>query len=585
MRYSPEKFQADPYAALGAKRVMPIRRVFALIAVVNGLALAALVASSFWLLDASKRLAQANVIRHQSYLLATELRQSSDDLTRFARTYVLTGEPKWEAMYWDTLAIRNGSKPRPDRYESIYWDIAVVDPAFRADAPTTQEALDKRMEQLGFTAEEMDKLKEAEAHSNALVNIERIAMHAVKGLFLDGNGNFSVHGKPNLDLARRIMHDDAYHQAKAAIMRPISEAYDRLDERTGRQVKMDSHRQQLLLELTVALIALLGALAIGSYWIMARRIVRPLARLALEADHIHGDGTAQQLTVRTDDEVGRLALAFNAVMVRIREALAEVDSANREIAVAYSQINDSINYASLLQHVLLPPRQVMQTFADDHFVLWQPRDVVGGDFYVFHAENERYLVGIVDCAGHGVPGAMMTMLDRAGIDRAIHQAGIASPAAVLAHTDGLMRAMLSDAHLSRAIATNMDAGLVYVDRQAGILRFVGAKISLYWTNGEAVEELKGNRRALGERKPGEYMDAEIPILPGWTYYMTTDGFLDQSGGEQGFSFGLGRFTAMLREHAHYPLDQQSAAFAQVLAEYRGERPQRDDITLLCFRFN
>lgn len=578
------KFRPLADSELNASRTMPVQRVFALIALFNGIVLAALMVSSFLLLQAAQSLDRTQSIRYRSYQLATELRQSSDELTRFARTYVVTGDPRWEAMYWDTLAIRNGAKPRPDRYEAVYWDIAAVDPTFRADAPATAMPLGQRMAKLGFSAEEIGKLKEAEANSNGLVNIEKIAMNAVKGLFQDARGEFTVRKKPDPDLARRLMHDRAYHEAKAEIMRPIDEVYDLLDARTERLVREDTRRQEQYLDLTILLIVLLGVSASVSYRIMASRIVRPLARLAEEAKQIETGDFERQLSEEANDEVGRVARAFNSVLRNIRGALAEVDAANRQMAAAYKQIDDSINYAGLLQRTILPERQLIQTFADEHFVLWQPRDTVGGDFYVFHPDHGRYLVGVADCAGHGVPGAMMTMLARASIDRAIHQAGIESPAAVLAATDGAMRGILADAQLSRAIATSMDIGLVYVDFGAELLRFAGAKMSLYWSDGETVDEVKGDRRALWDRKPGEYHDREIPLLPGRTYYLTTDGFLDQAGGEHGFGFGDSRFAAMLREHARHSLREQCTAFAATLEHYRGELPQRDDITILSFRF-
>lgn len=565
---------------------MSIKRVFALMALFNGMVLAALIVSSLLLMDASKDLDRANAIRYRSYLLVNELRQGSDDLTRFARTYVVTGDPKWEKLYWDALAIRNGTRPRPDRYEAIYWDIAAVDPAFRVDAPATSASPAKRMEPLGFTAEELGRLKEAEANSNELANIEKTAMNAAKGVFMDPQGGFTIHGRPDLPLASRLMHDEAYHQAKARIMRPISAAYDLLDARTDRQVKAAIRLQDQFLDLTILLIILLGLSATASYQIMARRIVRPLTLLAEESAQIAHNQPGQELSVYSHDEVGRLAEAFNAVLRRMRAALKEADAANRQIKAAHKQIDDSINYAGLLQRTILPERQLMQAFADDHFVLWQPRDQVGGDFYVFHGDDAgRYLIGIADCAGHGVPGAMMTMLARAAVDRAIQQAGLESPAAVLAKTDEAMRAMLADAHLSRAIATSTDAGLVYVDREAGVLRFAGAKISLYWSDGESVGEIKGERRALADRKPGVYRDHEMPLLKGRAYYLTTDGFLDQAGGEHGFGFGNGRFAAMLRDHAGHGLPEQGAAFSKILAEYRGDLAQRDDITILSFRFN
>lgn len=580
------KFRTLSEAEQNAGRTLSIRRVFALIALFNGLVLIALIVSSLLLLDASQDLDRTNVVRYRSYLLVDELRQSSDDLTRFARTYVVTGDSKWEKLYWDTLAIRNGTQPRPDRYEAIYWDIAAVDPAFRAGAPTSAVPLAKRMEQLGFTTEELSKLREAEANSNELVNIESVAMNAAKGVFRDGQGEFTVHGTPNLPLASRLMHDDAYHQAKARIMRPIGGAYDLLDARTERLVKNAIRRQDQFLDLTILLIMLMGLSAMACYQIMSRRIIRPLAMLAEESNQIAHNRPGQELSVYSQDEVGRLAEAFNAVLRRLRSALREADSANRQIRAAHKQIDDSINYAGLLQRTILPDRQLMQAFADDHFVLWQPRDQVGGDFYVFHAETQgRYLIGVADCAGHGVPGAMMTMMARSAVDQAIRQVGIGSPAAVLSKTDEVMRAMLAGAHLSRAIATSTDTGLVFVDREAGLLRFAGAKIALYWSDGETVEEIKGERRALADRKPGNYRDHEMPLLSGRTYYLTTDGFLDQAGGEDGFGFGDSRFAAMLRSHAGYPLAEQGAAFSEILAQYQGELAQRDDITILSFRFD
>ena len=145
--------------------------------------------------------------------------------------------------------------------------------------------------------------------------------------------------------------------------------------------------------------------------------------------------------------------------------------------------------------------------------------------------------------------------------------------------------MLGDAVLSRALATNTDAGLVWLDRSRSRLLFSGAKIALYASDGETVEELHGGRRALGDKRQGEYQNHQLTLHPGWTYYMCTDGFLDQAGGEQGFGFGNRRFTEMLREHARLPLKEQYAVFASRLAEYQGELPQRDDITVLSFRFD
>ncbi|EGJ11482.1 MULTISPECIES: biofilm regulation protein phosphatase SiaA [Rubrivivax] len=327
-----------------------------------------------------------------------------------------------------------------------------------------------------------------------------------------------------------------------------------------------------------------------------RLVIRPLRRLHKSATAIsHGNF---QVSVPADghDEIADLGRAFATMAEKlraytgnleaeVRQRTEALEAANRDMRAAHQKISDSIDYASLIQRAILPARQLTQQLGEHHFVLWRPRDVVGGDFYVFRSEGPRYLVGVVDCAGHGVPGALMTMLARAALDHAMNQTGIASPARVLRHTDAAMRAMLQDCPLPRAIATNMDAGLVFVDLENRRMVYAGAKIPLYWSDGESVSSVPGGRRAIGDRRQGEYDDVEVPLLPGTTYTLVTDGYLDQAGGDHGFGFGNARFAQLLREVAGRPLREQAEALEQALAAYQGPHAQRDDITLLSFRFD
>lgn len=179
----------------------------------------------------------------------------------------------------------------------------------------------------------------------------------------------------------------------------------------------------------------------------------------------------------------------------------------------------------------------------------------------------------------------MTMLARSSLDQAISLHGLNSPAVLLDETDSMLRSMLDQGQFHSGLATNMDVGLVYVDRQRRILRFAGAKIGLFWTDGERVGETKGARRAIGDRRKGNYSDEEMILQSGMNYYLVTDGFLDQAGGEFGFGFGKSRFVASVCKHAHLPMEEQSRALEQELADFRGDYPQRDDITILSFRFD
>lgn len=351
----------------------------------------------------------------------------------------------------------------------------------------------------------------------------------------------------------------------------------------------------LLKWVALATLALLVVAMAGFVYALNRLVLSPLLRLKQSAQEMAAGNYTLTLPPAGNDEIGSLTRAFGAMAEKVRRHTEELEEkvrdrtqeltrANREMSVAHKKISDSISYASLIQRAILPDRQLTSALGENHFVLWRPRDVVGGDFYVYREVEGGCLLGVVDCAGHGVPGAFMTMLARAAIDQAIDETGAHDPAAILGRTDAVMRGMLQIDDRRRDIATMMDAGIAYVDFSTRKVVFSGARIALYWSDGEDIGSIHGARRSIGDRYIGEYRNESVDLLGSRTFYLATDGFLDQAGGDKGFGFGNTRFVEMLRRHANCSLAEQSGAFASTLAEYQGNHPQRDDITMLCFRF-
>ncbi|GGX91658.1 hypothetical protein GCM10007160_18890 [Litchfieldella qijiaojingensis] len=347
--------------------------------------------------------------------------------------------------------------------------------------------------------------------------------------------------------------------------------------------------------LLIALTLVLGILLMAFAYATNKLILSPLNRLKLSAQAIADGRYDSHLPTSRDDEIGELSQAFSSMAgqvqrhtqeleSKVRERTRALEQANAEMAAAYKQIDDSLQYASIIQRAILPDQQLELHLEHHYGVLWKPRDTVGGDFYIFRAHSKGYLLGVVDCAGHGVPGSLMTMLARAIIDHAILRIGTADPAAILNETDRQCRDMLRPDQLPASIATNMDIGLVWVDLEARQLTFAGAKIGLYATDGNDLERLPGQKRALGHKRRTDYRNQSVPLRLDWTYSLCTDGFLDQAGGDAGFGFGNGRFEAILKSNAHLPLDKQMSAFEAELLAYQGDLPQRDDITVLGFRF-
>ncbi|WP_334157278.1 biofilm regulation protein phosphatase SiaA [Oryzomicrobium sp.] len=327
-----------------------------------------------------------------------------------------------------------------------------------------------------------------------------------------------------------------------------------------------------------------------------RLVLLPLARLTGSVRQIAAGRYDVRLRSRRRDEIGELTRAFDAMAQQVRahteelerrveERTADLADANRKMAETHRKLTDSIRYASLIQSAILPDRDLSQAFHGEYFVLWLPRDVVGGDLYLYRANDDGCLFGVVDCAGHGVPGAFMTMIAHAAIGVAAADTPWNDPAALLARTDEVARTMLPSDDRFGQIATNMDMGLCYVDLRRGLVRFAGAKLSLFWSDGTQCHEIRGQRRGLNDRKPGTYENREVGLEPGRTFYLATDGLLDQAGGEHGYGFGERRLSDWVQANAEAPLAEQRDRLAAYLEAYRGALPQRDDITVMAFRFD
>jgi len=175
-----------------------------------------------------KQIDYANNQRHLSHILADKLRQSSDDLTRMARTYVVTGDLRYKKYYQEILDIRNGNKPEPEGYQYIYWDLVLGDRGSPHVGSGESVALLEQMRRTGFSEDELRKLAEAKANSDGLTNIEFEAMKLVESGGPDANVK---RAKANM-----MMNDETYHRAKAAIMRPINDAYILMNMRTANSV-------------------------------------------------------------------------------------------------------------------------------------------------------------------------------------------------------------------------------------------------------------------------------------------------------------------------------------------------------------
>ncbi|MCJ2059226.1 methyl-accepting chemotaxis protein [Methylobacterium sp. J-048] len=291
---------------------MSLKRKFSILCVVN-VALCLLLSGLIYGYGRSVgRVDDANTIRLRSIMLANEIRQSSDDLTRLGRTYVVTGDPKFKRHYSDILDIRAGKKPRPQDYYRVYWDFisAGLDkPRPDGEAVSVQEL----MRRLGFSRQETDTLAEAVRNSDWLVRLEVEAMNLVEGKDSEGRPLPAPQPGPDRERAIGLVHSPAYHGFKAQIMKPLDDFYGLIETRTDEAVRaLQAEARAWFLGVIAALAATVAAfLALAGFAYVA--MLRGFASIGAAMERIAaGDYATAVPGLGRPDEVGAMARCLEA---------------------------------------------------------------------------------------------------------------------------------------------------------------------------------------------------------------------------------------------------------------------------------
>jgi len=272
-----------------------------------------------------KQIDRANEVRHQSFLLVNELRQSSDDLTLMVQNYVATGNPIYKKYYQDILDIRNGQKVRPIEYQQVYWNLVMADGKLPSADSKLAIALLDLMRQAGFSAKEFRQLATAKQNSDDLTAIEFDAMKLVETI---GSG-----AETNRTKALLMLHDEKYHQSKASIMKPINEVYSMIDERTLKAV----HTSETL---ATILRILLIAFVVGLIFILRRTYAALKATLGGSV----GEVQAQIARIGSEDFTSALVVADdkkNSVLGWLAKKQANLIEMGRERRQAEQALKES----------------------------------------------------------------------------------------------------------------------------------------------------------------------------------------------------------------------------------------------------
>lgn len=289
----------------------------------------------------------------------------------------------------------------------------------------------------------------------------------------------------------------------------------------------------------------------------------------------YGEGLEQLVEERT------------AEVVRQKE---EITAQNHKLEKIYKHVTDSIHYAKRIQNSILPPINLIQKSLPQTFVLYKPKDIVSGDFYWFEHVGDDIIIASVDCTGHGVPGALMSMIGNNILNQAIIKYG-AKDAAIL--VDELNQGVASALRIGQD-ATNakdgMDISLCRINFKENILQYAGAFNPLYLIrNGELIE-VKADKFPIGfyvEDPDKKYTNHYFEIQENDIFYLFTDGYADQFGGPNGKKFMYRQFKELLQRIHSMPVELQHDILDSSIEDWKkmGDVEQLDDIQVIGVRLN
>ena len=258
----------------------------------------------------------------------------------------------------------------------------------------------------------------------------------------------------------------------------------------------------------------------------------------------------------------------------------------KEIEQKNKAIRDSINYAKRIQFAMLPLSEEIKKSLPDSFIVFKPKDVVSGDFYWHIHDENTIFIAASDCTGHGVPGALMSMIGNSFLNEIINERKIHEPAKVLDKLrENIIKTFRQKGEEGNT-SDGMDIALCAINIKEGWLKFAGAFNPLYFVRSNELQEIKGDRFPIGFTKDKEdvhFAGHKIEIRQGDSFYIFTDGYADQFGGPNGKKFMYKQFKNLLLSVQERNMQDQKTMLEKTMESWRGDLEQIDDILVMGFR--
>ncbi|MBL7884643.1 MAG: SpoIIE family protein phosphatase [Bacteroidia bacterium] len=292
--------------------------------------------------------------------------------------------------------------------------------------------------------------------------------------------------------------------------------------------------------------------------------------------------------------VRRLRIAKIKLERTVAERTAEVVKQKEElieksgiIETAYQDIKSSINYAKRIQEAILPLKEDIYTAFPQSFVLYKPRDIVSGDFYWFSNKNGMKIIACVDCTGHGVPGAFMSMVGNTLLNEIIVEKGTTKPSDILSLLHERVRQSLKQDLEQSETRDGMDISILVFNEKTKELQYAGANRNLCIIKNGVLNEIKADKKPIGGDHIDEsrvFVNHTLAVEKNDCVYLSTDGYADQFGGEKGKKFMVKRFHDTLLKINNLSMEKQEQELKNIIVNWQGNHEQVDDILVIGIKF-
>jgi serine phosphatase RsbU (regulator of sigma subunit) len=261
--------------------------------------------------------------------------------------------------------------------------------------------------------------------------------------------------------------------------------------------------------------------------------------------------------------------------VELKQAYDLIDEINKEITAG-------INYASRIQRAMLSNPSQIRGLTNKYFILYLPKEIVSGDFYWFNRSGNKLIIAAGDCTGHGVPGALMSMLGISFLEEIVNFRGIEESGKILDELRKEVRRALKQEGKREDVKDGMDISICVIDRDKKTLQYSGANNNLYLVRKNELIEYSADRMPIGAADIGDinFKSTDIDIYPGDVIYMFSDGYADQSGGQNRKKYKYSVLKTFLLSIHNLPMQKQKQMLEKGFYDWKGINPQRDDILIM-----